>query len=275
MKENRISRRTVLKGLSGVTIGLPLLEEMIGGYAVGAENSVPVRAFNIFFGLGIPAPLQEEEFDGVLEPLTPLRDKLLVMRHLDQIRCDVDGINAHFDGATGAFTAMPAGGEAKAGGPSLDQVVRHTHYPRGLPAGIVSTLIAGTYFRRSRVGRYLHSYNLDGTVAGTMQEKPRDLFDRVFGSVTVSDDGNAHQLRLRRSVLDSVVDQFRFYTGANSPLGIISRSRLAEHLDQLREYEQRAFEMKGKHAEGPQLPARSEVPHGGQGIGYYARKTDN
>ena len=39
MKENRISRRTVLKGLSGVTIGLPLLEEMIGGYAVGAENS--------------------------------------------------------------------------------------------------------------------------------------------------------------------------------------------------------------------------------------------
>ena len=264
MKENRISRRTVLKGLGGVTIGLPLLEEMIGGYAVGAENSVPVRAFNIFFGLGIPVPLQEEEFDGVLEPLTPLRDKLLVMRHLDQIRCDVDGINAHFDGATGAFTAMPAGGEAKAGGPSLDQVVRYTHYPRGLPAGIVSTLIGGTYFRRSRVGRYLHSYNLDGTVAGTMQEKPRDLFDRVFGSVTISGDGKAHQLRLRRSVLDSVVDQFRFYTGVNSPLGIISRSRVAEHLDRIREYEQRAFEMKGKHAEGPRLPARSEVPHGGQ-----------
>jgi hypothetical protein len=61
-----------------------------------------------------------------------------------------------------------------------------------------------------------------------------------------------------------VVDQFRFYTGVNSPLGIISRSRVAEHLDRIREYEQRAFEMKGKHAEGPQLPARSEVPHGGQ-----------
>ena len=60
MKENRISRRMVLKGLGGVTIGLPLLEEMIGGYAVGAENSVPVREFNIFFALCSPVPLQEE-----------------------------------------------------------------------------------------------------------------------------------------------------------------------------------------------------------------------
>ena len=264
MKTNRINRRTMLKGLGGITIGLPLLEEMMGTNALAAQASaVPVRAFNVFFGLGIPAPLQREEYDGVLEPLKPLSQKLLIMRNVDQVRCDVSGINAHFDGATGSFTAMPAGGEAKAGGPSIDQVIRRTFYPDGMPAGMVPTLIGGTYFRRSRVGRYLHSYNYDGTVAGTMQEKPRDLFDRVFGVVAVDASGDDRRQRLKRSVLDTVVDQYRFYTGANSPLGSVSKARITEHLERIREFEQRAFEMKRKLHDAPALPPRSKIAHGG------------
>ena len=264
MKTNRINRRTMLKGLGGITIGLPLLEEMMGTNALAARASaVPVRAFNVFFGLGIPAPLQREEYDGVLEPLKPLSQKLLIMRNVDQVRCDVSGINAHFDGATGSFTAMPAGGEAKAGGPSIDQVIRRTFYPDGMPAGMVPTLIGGTYFRRSRVGRYLHSYNYDGTVAGTMQEKPRDLFDRVFGVVAVDASGDDRRQRLKRSVLDTVVDQYRFYTGANSPLGSVSKARITEHLERIREFEQRAFEMKRKLHDAPALPPRSKIAHGG------------
>ncbi len=264
MKSKPLNRRTILKGLGGITVGLPLLEEMAHCAARTAGKDVPVRAFNVFFGLGIPAPLQKEGYEGVLEPLKPFRDKLLIMRDVDQIRCDVSGINAHFDGATGSFTAMPAGGEAKAGGPSIDQVVRQSRYPEGLPSGMVPTLIGGTYFRRSRVGRYLHSYNLDGTVAGTMQEKPRDLFDRVFGVISVAADGDARRTRLKRSVLDSVVDQYKFYTGANSPLGGASKTRVAEHLERIREYELRAFEMKHHKGQGPKLPPRSKLLHGGQ-----------
>ena len=264
MKSKPLNRRMMLKGLGGITVGLPLLEEMVHSAARTADKDVPVRAFNVFFGLGIPAPLQKEGYEGVLEPLKPFRDKLLIMRDVDQIRCDVSGINAHFDGATGSFTAMPAGGEAKAGGPSIDQVVRQSQYPEGLPSGMVPTLIGGTYFRRSRVGRYLHSYNLDGTVAGTMQEKPRDLFDRVFGVISVAADGDARRTRLKRSVLDSVVDQYKFYTGANSPLGEASKTRMAEHLERIREYELRAFEMKHHKGQGPKLPPRSKLLHGGQ-----------
>ena len=189
--KSHLNRRALLKGLGTVSIGLPLLEEMITANALGdAPAKVPVRAFNVFFGLGIPAPLQSEGFDDVLEPLKPLSKKLLIMRNVDHVRCDVRGINAHFDGATASFTAQPAGGEAKAGGPSIDQMVRHAHHPQGLPAGMVPTLVAGTFFRRSRVGRYHHSYTLDGTVAARMQEKPRDLFDRVFGTLA-----NANEMR--------------------------------------------------------------------------------
>ena len=264
MNSRTINRRTMLKGIGGVTIGLPLLEEMLGSTAMAAAkgDAIPVRAFNVFFGLGIPAPLQTEGFDGVLEPLKPLSDKLLIMRNVDQVRCDEKGINAHFDGASGAFTAEPPDGEAKSGGPSIDQVIRQTRYPKGLPADVVPTLVAGTFFRRSRISRYVHSYNQDGTVAGVMQEKPRDLFNRVFGTVALVEGANSPEQRLKQSVLDSVVDQYRFYSGQNSPLGKASKSRLGDHLDRIREYEQRAFSH--QRAEGaPSLPPRSHLLHGG------------
>ena len=124
MSTPAISRRTLLKGLGSVTIGLPFFEEMAAYAAPAASSAVPVRAFNVFFGLGIPAPLQTEGFDGVLEPLKPLSEKLLIMRNIDQVRADESGINAHFDGASAAFTAEPPSGEAKSGGPSIDQIVR-------------------------------------------------------------------------------------------------------------------------------------------------------
>jgi hypothetical protein len=261
-----LSRRTALfgigKGLGAVTIGLPLLEEMVGP-AAAAPASVPIRAFNVFFGLGIPKPLQVEGFDGVMEPLKELGDKLLILRGVDQVRADENGINAHFDGASAAFTASRPNGGAKAGGASIDQLVRRAHYPDGLPPGMVPTLVGGTFFRRSRICRYVHSYNPDGTVAATMQEKPRDLFDRVFGAVHLPKGSDARKERLRRSVLDSMVDQYRYYTGKNSPLGHASRSRVADHLDRIREYEMRAYEMREVKGGAPGLPPRSELLHGG------------
>ena len=262
--KKKLNRRALLKGIGSVSIGLPLLEEMIAVDALGAnETKVPVRAFNVFFGLGIPATLQSEGFNDVLEPLKPLSDKLLIMRNVDHVRCDVRGINAHFDGATASFTAEPAGGEAKAGGPSIDQVIRHSIYPDGMPAGMIPSLVAGTFFRRSRVGRYHHSYNLDGTVSARMQEKPRDLFERVFGTLSGPSEQENNNKRLKKSVLDSVLEQYRFFTGSNSPLGSASKGRIKDHLDRVREFEQRAFSLANRNKKGPQAPPPSNVPHGG------------
>lgn len=271
-----MSRRTVLRGLGSVVIGLPFLEEMMASRALAREAAahIPARAFNVFFGLGIPAPLQTEGFDGVLEPLKPLADKLLIMRNIDQVRCDVPGINAHYDGSAGAFTAEPPNGTALAGGPSIDQMVRRALYPNGLPPGVVPTLVGGTFFRRNdRLSRYIQSFNDDGTPAAAMQERPRDLFERVFGAAPGdADDADPRRLRLKRSVLDSVLEQSRHYTGKNSPLGAASRARVADHLDRIREYEQRTFELEQQMAELPPPPPESKLIHGpeadpgGQGI---------
>ncbi|MEO1617310.1 MAG: DUF1552 domain-containing protein [Planctomycetota bacterium] len=264
-ESHTLSRRTLLRGLGTVAVGLPILEEMLvrpaAAATVNAGAAIPTRAFNVFFGLGIPAPLQEEGFDGVLEPLKPLQDKLLIMRGVDHVRCDESGINAHFDGASAAFTAEPPDGEAKAGGPSIDQVLRQKLHPGGMPSGMVPTLCAGTFFRRSRVSRYVHSYNQDGTVAAAMQERPRDLFDRVFGTIDQSTDPK--QRRIDRSILDSVLQQYRFYTGSRSPLGKASRNRISDHLDRIREFEVRAYSPQASDPRAPKLPMRSKLAHGG------------
>ncbi|NNE94266.1 MAG: DUF1552 domain-containing protein [Verrucomicrobiales bacterium] len=261
----RLSRRTVLRGLGSTAIALPLLEEMLPAASAAAAKSVPTRSFNLFFGLGIPAPLQKEGYDGVIEPLKPLKDKLLILRQVDQVRCDQRGINAHFDGSSAAFTATPPNGEAKAGGASIDQFIRKNAHPNGMPAGMVPTLVAGTFFRRSRVSRYVHSYNEDGTVAAAMQERPRDVFERVFGTIQISNDlePDARKERLKRSVLDSVVDQYKHYTGKNSPLGATSKARVNEHLERIREYEQRAYGLKKKDPNAPERPPTSKLLHGG------------
>ncbi|MEM9828079.1 MAG: DUF1552 domain-containing protein [Planctomycetota bacterium] len=268
---HRLPRRTLLRGAAGAMIGLPLIEEMLGGHGgaaiAGSADAIPARAFNVFFGLGIPAPLQKEGYDGVLEPLSPLRDKLLIMRDVDHYRCDESGINAHFDGATAAFTAMPPNGEALSGGASIDQVIRRSLYPNGQPSGVVPTLVAGTFFRRSRVGRFVHSFNSDGSVAATMQERPRDLFARVFGKLS-DNETDVSQLRMKQSVLDTVVDQYKFYCGPGSPLGGPSRRRIADHLDRIREYEQRAFADRDLDPLDQRIakarPPASEIAHGGQ-----------
>ncbi|MGB1924881.1 MAG: DUF1552 domain-containing protein [Rubripirellula sp.] len=264
---HRLDRRMVLRGTGAIAIGLPFLEEMCdSGHGIASAkeaSSVPERAFNLFFGLGIPAPLQQEGYEGVLEPLKPLQDKLLILRGVDHLRADEKGINAHYDGATAAFTAEPPDGEAKAGGPSIDQVIRHAVHPNGLPSGMVPSLIAGTFFRRSRVGRYVHSYNFNGTVAATMQERPRDLFERVFGSVGTGSDEDPKRQRLRRSVLDSVIEQYKHMVGSRSPLGATSKSRVLEHLDRIREYEQRAYGLEAKIPGSPDKPDGSKLLHGG------------
>jgi hypothetical protein len=263
MKPEPLSRRTVLKGLGTVAIGLPLLEEMLVADALGATaGAVPVRAFNVFFGLGIPAPLQGEGFNGVMEPLKPLSDKLLIMRGVDQVRCDNPGDNAHYDGSTAAFTAEKPQGTARAGGPSIDQVVRAAHYPNGLPSGMAPALVAGTFFRRDRVSRHTKSFGMDGTPAAAMQEQPRDLFERIFGSNPAVKNADPKVQRRKRSILDSVADQYQYYTGAQSPLGSASKARVAEHLDRIREYEQRAFSMTRKNFKAPDAPPNSKLLHG-------------
>jgi hypothetical protein len=100
-----------------------------------------------------------------------------------------------------------------------------------------------------------------------MQEQPRELFARIFGSVDSADENDPRRLRLKRSVLDAVLEQSNYYTGPRSPLGAQSKARLSDHLDRIREYEQRVFDVESaanRRRELPPLPPESKLLHGGQ-----------
>lgn len=259
---NVMKRRQLLRGAGTVAIGLPFLDAMRSRTVWGGGAEPPIRAFNLFFGLGVPTPLQEEGFAGPLQPLGELSDKLLVVRHVDHVRADIGGDNAHFDGATAAFNAIPSGGEVQSGGPSIDQMIRAQAYPGGQPEGVIPTLLAGTFFRRSRPGRFIHSWNLDGSPADLPFERPTALFDRIFGALPKEEENEDSQKRLRqkRSILDSVLPQYEHLKSDASNLGSASRSRISDHLENLREHELRVFG-DGPDCEPPTTPAASTIPH--------------
>ncbi|MEM6532891.1 MAG: DUF1552 domain-containing protein [Myxococcota bacterium] len=258
-----LSRRTVLKGAGGIIIGLPFLDEMLTGTAYGATGPVPTRAFNVFFGLGIPTPLHSEGFSGVFEPLEQVQHAMSIVRGIDHVRADRNGDNAHFDGAAASFTATRPPDESRAGGPSIDTLLLEHAYPNGVPGTVLSPVLMGTYFRRSRRQRYVQNWKRDGSPMDTVRETPRALFDRLFGTAPELD-GNAREMRLRRSVLDSVTDQYRYWQSDASNLSRASRARISDHLDRVREYEQRAFsEVPIVDACGSlDEPSASTIPHG-------------
>jgi hypothetical protein len=262
-----LGRRTLLRGAGTVAIALPFIDAMRTTSLFAAAPEPPARAFNVFHALGVPTPLQAEGLSGALEPLQKLQDKLVLVRDIDHVRCDEGGINAHYDGAAGAFTAEMPNGEALAGGPSLDQLLRHAKYPSGQPAGVLPTLLMGTYFRRSRPARYIHSWNDDGSPADLPLETPIDLFTRIFGADPTMDDDDpevARRKRYQRSILDSVIEQYKHWTGEASGLGPASRARIADHLDRVREYEQRLFGELPAGCVVPSTPADSTLPHNGE-----------
>ena len=208
--KNHLNRRALLQGLGTVSIGLPLLEEMI----------TPTRSARV--GQGARARIQR-----VLRSAFPrlCRTKALTMcsnrfsRSAGAASC-VMWITCAAMCAASTPTLTPPRRSPQARrrrGQGGRAVHRSGDPPRASSEGTGHGAYAGGrhLFRRSRVGRYHHSYTLDGTVAARMQEKPRDLFDRVFGTLTNADDADARTQRLKRSVLDSVVDQYRF-TGPNS-----------------------------------------------------------
>ncbi|HJK96121.1 MAG TPA: DUF1552 domain-containing protein, partial [Polyangiaceae bacterium LLY-WYZ-14_1] len=136
----RMPRRTFLRGAGTVAIGLPLLEPMLGGRALGAPPPPPVRCLTLFHGLGVPKAMQGEGFDGPLGPLAPFAERLAIFRNVDMSEAGGAG---HARGGTCVYVGAPGRSDERSGGPSIDQVLRASCYPEGVPTPL-GTLAAGT-----------------------------------------------------------------------------------------------------------------------------------
>ena len=236
-KRRRLSRRTLLKGLSvaqsAVTVGLPPLVSMFNSHGTAyAAQAAPIeRRFVLWFnGNGIPERYWIPDETGSAYALTPCLQPLARLRNDVHIVSGLDNsaiVNTAFDGHSTAMSALMTctrfSGRGPSG-PSLDQLV-------------AAKIGSETRFRSLQIGVSQESFG--GAMQKNMswagpdrplppEEIPHRLFDRLFGA---RDEG---WVKRKRSILDAV----RESAGElRKGLPVEDSRRLDEHLSSVRDLE--------------------------------------
>ncbi|OWK36418.1 DUF1552 domain-containing protein [Fimbriiglobus ruber] len=261
-----LSRRAFLRGV-GVTMALPWLESVpVWGddKSKTASSEPPVRFACLFSGNGYHSKEwwakgegKNMELGKVLEPLLPVREKLLFLRGLYNQEALIGGIHSCQTGnlLTGAHLA-PAG-EIKSG-VSCDQVLaerlkNQTKVP-SLVLGCEPS-IAAIHKNYSMIYSSHISWS-SPTTPTPLELYPALAFDRLFRDEVG---------RADKSVLDAVTEDTR---GLRNAVSKSDQRRLDEYLSSVREVEQR-IEQAGKagRLQGwrPTL-AKPDVPRPADGI---------
>lgn len=229
----KLDRRTMLKGIlagSGlVTVGLPALE------IFAQDSGFPTRFGLFFWGNGmipdrwVPTTTGADyELSDQLMPLAAHKAKLTVVTGLS---VKVPNIIPHHSTAAGVLTGAPLFADERNNetfqGPSLDQ--------------LIAAKIGDTQYRSIEFGAAPGS-GLSHT--GPHQRNPPEsspiaLFERLFGPGFRAPGDTTEvdpTLALRRSVLDAVTEDA---AKLNRRLGAADKARLEQHLEGVRDLEQR------------------------------------
>ena len=265
---NVLSRRTMLRGAGSVAIALPFLEEMRATSVWAAEPEPPARALTVFFGEGCPPSVLNSHLEAMSGPFEPLAVHQAKLGFCRGLRFPDEH---HYGGGSGVFTGAGQVGEdgAQTQGPSIDHVMLNELYPGGLPAGVFGTTsmgIVGAYHPDvgSPAVRFVKCWDDNGNPVTVPRFSAAELFDSVFGSADPSGE-TPEEMKARRrreSILDSVIDQYQHLTSDASNLGKTSRSRISDHLERVREYEQRAFGDITAQCDVPDSPGELPLVHG-------------
>lgn len=251
-----LPRRTFLRGM-GATLALPLLDAMVPALSAMTRTAAnPVRRLGFVY---IPNGVAQNkatnywmptgegrsfEFSPILSPLSPYRDRLVVVTGLAHRQAESlgDGNADHHRGAAGWLTGVHAvtrtkGAEVRLA-TTMDQIAarelgKDTQLPSlelsvETPTSIACDAGADCFYSNTISWR-------TPTTPLPMETQPRVVFDRLFG------EGGSAAHRLARmqktaSILDSVADQV---DRLQLTLGPSDRTKLSEYLEAVRAIEQR------------------------------------
>jgi hypothetical protein len=239
-----VNRRSFLRGLGGIAVGLPLLESLGARSGRAAPITYPKRLvvfftcngahLDRFFPKTPYGALTAESFAGSLKPLASFKDKLLIPRGLHMVPrgFNRDGTpgDDHAKGMGHKLTAQPLVDNTNkyAAGISIDQEAANQINPKGRSA--MTLMVGGA----STDGLGVISYKGRGEpVRG--EPNPRIAFDDLMG-VPIGDPAAAARLKLRReSVLDAVKQDFDRLKRA--PLSKADLVKLDAHFTLIRQTE--------------------------------------
>jgi hypothetical protein len=261
-----IPRRTFLQGV-GATLALPLLDGMVPAMAAVGDSKSATRLSFVYVPNGIImdkwTPATEGagfEMTPVLEQMGPHRDQMLVMsgldcKHANPLPGEGGGDHERGSGAflTGAHPKKTAGADIQAG-TSVDQIAANELGKQTELASLELTLDFAEFVGGCDPG-YSCAYTntlcwRSPTTPMPMENNPRALFERLFGSSDTTDPAERlARIKKDRSILDAVTqDVNRLMTG----LGTADRRKLAEYLDAVRDVERRIA--KAEQASSQDLP---------------------
>jgi hypothetical protein len=236
-----MSRRTLLRGASGVAVALPFLEAMAPRRAHAAV--LPKRFFTFFNENGtVPQSwfptggVKDFKLNTIHQPLVPWQQNLIVFDGLDQM---ARGGTAHMRGKCACLTGQPNSG-GRAAGISIDQAV----------ANLIGT---GTRVRSVETSVAVNGNFRDGVFhSGPGQfippeDDPAKVFARLFSAgvpmaatagnpATDAAAANLARLRARRkSILDLTMNE---YQRVAATVGSGDKQKLQRHMDTIRHVEQ-------------------------------------
>src|SRR5919106_1438331 len=196
-----IPRRTFLRGV-GATLALPMLDSMTPAFGAPATRpirmafmQVPNGIFNLNGEWTPKAVGSSWEFTRTLEPLAAFKDRMLVISGLDNQ--EAAGLNGEVGGDhPRACTAWLTGTHAKEFG-------KHTQLA-SLELGLETPEVVGACESAYGCAYYNTISWRNDTTPLPMENRPRAIFERLFG-----DAGTDPKVRLAireedRSILDAI-----------------------------------------------------------------------
>jgi hypothetical protein len=264
ISKRHLPRRTFLKG-AGITLALPLLDAMIPAATALAQTAAvpPPRFMGIFFPHGLayshwemPEGPFPEKLSYIMEPLTPVRDRTVVLGGLWSKSAEPpEGTTGSDHWVAAAFmTAIKprktAGSDATVGSPTIDQqIARKLGAESLLPS--LQLAVEDPNSSSSNCGEgYSCSYtnSISWVAVDTPPEEkvlrtkplpmeldPQVVFERLFGSGATPED-RTKQRRQKQSILDSVNSELN---SVKKNLGASDRRTVDDYASEVHEIERR------------------------------------
>jgi hypothetical protein len=204
----------------------------------------------------------------VLEPLAEFRDRMLVLSGLDQQQSAALGFEIAGDHPractawlTGAHAKMTAGADLHAG-VSVDQIAarefgKYTQLA-SLEVGLESAEVVGSCESAYACAYYNTISWRNDTTPLPMENRPRAIFERLFGDAGTDTQTRTALMVNSRSILDSVMEEVNQLRGK---LGGPDRGKIDQYLEAVRDLERRLqlAEKQNDH-EVPQIAGPAGTP---------------
>ena len=241
-------RRHFLIGTGKAVISLPFLSEVAWMEYAMAQEVAPIRLVTFNYANGLPPDLAAKGLVGGLRALNAVKNKVSLVRSID---ARGSGTGAHREPGMGLFVGRKAPDSSRSVGPSMDYFA----YKQINPGTHVDVLSVGIGGNTETPSRYIRSWRANGTQRGTPVppvDRPRQLFTDIFGAAPGGggdggdgggSEGPTKEQKLKRSVLDAVVEQYKSVKAPRSGYSPNTKRKVSEHLDRLYEVERATLEL--------------------------------